>query len=143
MNEDTKNLLKECTSGCKMAIGSMRQVEGDIDDCRLKEIVTRYKKDHEELERNAAKLLEEAGTSEKEPNPAAATFSWFTTQMKLLMEKDSHQIAKLMMDGCNMGIQSISEYRNKYTEASDESQDIAGKLVKLEEQFVADMKEYL
>lgn len=144
MNEDTINLLKECTSGCKMAIGSMRQVEGYLEDhSRLKEIITRYKDDHEELERSAARMLVSAGKNEKEPTNMASVCSWFKTEMKMMMKNDEHQVAKLMMDGCNMGIQALTEHRNQYQNAENEAQDIAGKIVKLEEQLVGDMKGFL
>ena len=32
MNEDTRKLLEECNSGCKMALGSMKQVKEYIQD---------------------------------------------------------------------------------------------------------------
>ncbi len=60
-----------------------------------------------------------------------------------MIEDDGHQIAKLMMDGCNMGIQSISEYQNKYKEASKEATELAKKLVKTEENFMQEMKQFL
>lgn len=143
MNEDTINLLRECTSGCKMAIGSMRQVEGYVTNSKIKEKITRYKDDHEELERSAARMLGSVGEEEKEPAKMASAFSWCKTEMKMMTEADDRQAAKLMMDGCNMGIQAITEHRNEYQGASNEAQDIAGKIVKIEEQFMEDMKAFL
>lgn len=143
MNEDTRKLLEECNSGCKMALGSMKQVKEYIQDEKLKKIVESYKQKHEQLEMESSNLLKEAGNSEKEPGVMASMFSWFTTEMKLMIEDDGHQIAKLMMDGCNMGIQSISEYQNKYKEASKEATELAKKLVKTEENFMQEMKQFL
>ena len=143
MNEDTRKLLEECNSGCKMALGSMKQVKEYIQDEKLKKIVESYKQKHEQLEIESSNLLKGAGNSEKEPGVLASMFSWFTTEMKLMIEDDGHQIAKLMMDGCNMGIQSISEYQNKYKEASKEATELAKKLVKTEENFMQEMKQFL
>ncbi|MCI9051571.1 MAG: hypothetical protein HFI05_06520 [Lachnospiraceae bacterium] len=143
MNEDTRKLLEECNSGCKMALGSMKQVKEYIQDEKLKKIVESYKQKHEQLEIESSNLLKGAGNSEKEPGVMASMFSWFTTEMKLMIEDDGHQIAKLMMDGCNMGIQSISEYQNKYKEASKEATELAKKLVKTEENFMQEMKQFL
>jgi Tfp pilus assembly pilus retraction ATPase PilT len=64
-------------------------------------------------------------------------------EMKMLINGNHHQIAKLMMDGCNMGIQTISEKINQYAEASKESIDVAQKLVKIEEDFMKEMKEFV
>lgn len=143
MNEDTRKLLEECNSGCKMALGSMKQVKEYIQDEKLKKIVESYKQKHKQLEIESSNLLKGAGNSEKEPGVMASMFSWFTTEMKLMIEDDGHQIAKLMMDGCNMGIQSISEYQNKYKEASKEATELAKKLVKTEENFMQEMKQFL
>ena len=143
MNEDTRKLLEECNSGCKMALGSMKQVKEYIQDEKLKKIVESYKQKHEQLEIESSNLLKGAGNSEKEPGVMASMFSWFTTEIKMMIEDDGHQIAKLMMDGCNMGIQSISEYQNKYKEASKEATELAKKLVKTEENFMQEMKQFL
>ena len=48
-----------------------------------------------------------------------------------------------MMDGCNMGIQSVSEYKNKYTEASGQSISIAEKLINIEERFMEELRAYM
>ena len=42
-----------------------------------------------------------------------------------------------------MGIQSVSEYMNKYEEASPESIDLAKKIIKTEEDFMGEMKQFL
>ncbi len=96
MNNQTRELLQECSSGCKMAIRSIDQIT-----------------------------------------------AWTNIELKMLVDADSHQIAKVMMDGCNMGIQSASEYKNKYTEASDESISIANRLIGIEERFMEELRGYM
>ena len=49
----------------------------------------------------------------------------------------------IMIDGCNMGIKSVSEYINKYKTASNESMDLAKKLVKIEKEFMDKLLIYL
>lgn len=102
-----------------------------------------YKGKHKELNQDAVRLLDAAGKSDKEPKAAASVFSWITTEMKMMLKGDAHQAAKLMMDGCNMGIQSISEHQNQYTAAEDEAKNLAEKLVKIEEDFMEEMKPFL
>lgn len=48
-----------------------------------------------------------------------------------------------MMDGCNMGIQSVCEYENKYESASKEAKDTAHELVKIEKDFMEKMERFL
>ena len=39
MDKNTAELLRECSSGCHMAIGSMEQVRGAVNDPLLKEVI--------------------------------------------------------------------------------------------------------
>lgn len=143
MEANTIELLEECSKGCKMAIKSIAQVKEYAQAEKLKKILEAYDKKHDELMRDLAKLLERYGEPDKEPGKMAEICSWFDIEMKMLMHPSEHQIAKLMMDGCNMGIQSVSEYVNKYPDASPESQDAAQKLIKIEEDFMKEMKEFV
>lgn len=143
MKKDTRNLLKECSSGCKMAIESMEQMEKYIQNDKLRDINHDYKRKHEKIERDIAMLLAEAGEEDQEPKVTAAAFSKITTEVKLMMENDSHEIAKILMDGCNMGIQSVCEYQNKYIEAEPEAKEIAKTIVRIEEDLVQELKQFL
>lgn len=143
MEDQTINLLDECNSGCKMAIEGIDHVRDWAQDPKMGELLDRYKKEHKELEDETSKVLDKYGKMEKDPSLMATAMSWITTEAKLMMHGDDHQIAKLMMDGCNMGIQSVGEYMNKNSAADQESQSIAKKIIKVEENFMADMKQFL
>lgn len=143
MNEDTKKLLEECNSGCKMAINSMNQVGEYVQDDRLKKVFDNYKGKHGKMEEESAEMLKECGLPEKEPGAAASAFSWITTEMKMMMKDDNNQIAKLMMDGCNMGVKSITEDQHKYADASKEAMALSKKLVQADEDFMNDLKAFL
>lgn len=143
MDEQTTKLLKECNVGCKMALRSMEQVEDYLEDSELENVVSDYKKEHEKYEKETSRLLMQAGAVKKEPSPMAAASSWITTEMRLLMKGDCHQIAKLMMNGCNMGIQSIAKCQNECKQASKEARDIADGLIKTEEDFMTRMQTFL
>lgn len=143
VDNSTKKLLEECSSGCKMALNSMEQVKKFIQDEKLGEVMEDYEKKHRKLEIESTRMLAHAGQEEKDPPAAATAFSWVTTEAKLRLNNSSSQIAKLMMDGCNMGIQSISEAVNKYQNASKASTDLAQELVTTEERFMGDLKDFL
>ena len=73
----------------------------------------------------------------------ASACAWMGVEMKMTMHPNNHEVAKLMMDGCNMGIQSVSEYLNKYPDASAESQRTAKDIIKIEEDFMQEMKAFV
>ena len=50
MEEQTGKLLKECSSGCKMAINSLNQVRDFVKDEKLHQLLDEYDKKHKALE---------------------------------------------------------------------------------------------
>ncbi len=143
MEPNTIEILKECNKGCKMAVDSMKQVKCKIKSTDFRDLIDYYIKKHRELEDKTSELLEECGECESEPGKMVETYSWISTEVKLMLDDGDGKIAKILMDGCSMSIQSVSEYLNKYKKASDESIKVANKLVKLAEDFMRDLKEYV
>lgn len=143
MDKQTVTLLKECNAGCKMAVSSIDRIKEFLMNAELEQTLTAYKEQHKKLEEESSKLLAEMGECGQQPDKIASAFSWITTEVKLLVKDDSTQIAKILMNGCNMGIQSISECMNKCPDASHDSVSLAKKLVKCEEKLMEDMKKYL
>lgn len=143
MDEDTINLLKECNAGCKSGTNSMEQVLPYIQNEKLKSIIDEYNDKHIKIGDECHQMLNAYHEEEKDPKVSAKAFSWISTEMKLMMNNDTHEIADIMIDGCNMGIKSVSEYINKYKSASTESVDLAKKLVKTEQEFMNDLLGYL
>lgn len=143
MNEDTINLLKECNAGCKSGTNSMEQVMPFIENQQLKAIIDKYNDQHIKLGDVCHEMLNAYHEEELDPKVSAKAFSWISTEMKLMINNDTHEIADIMIDGCNMGIKSVSGYINKYKDASKESVNLAKKLVKTEQEFMNELLQYL
>ena len=143
MDEQTRKLLEECSIGCEMATDSLQQILEYTRDIRLQKLIEDYLDRHKKLGADAAETLQNSGYEAKTPGAVSSTFAWFTTEIKLSFNSDNTQIAKLLMDGCNMGIQSICGFRNQYAGASRESMDLADRLIRTEEALRDEMKAYL
>ena len=143
MNEDTINLLKECNAGCKSATNSMEQVQSYIENEHLKSIIAEYNDKHIKIGDECHKMLNEYNKNEEDPQVMGKVFSWISTEMKLMMNDNTHEVADIMIDGCNMGIKSVSKYINKYNTASVESMALAKKLIKMEQEFMSELLVYL
>ena len=88
-------------------------------------------------------MLKDGGYEEKSPGVMASTFSWFTTEVKLTVNSDNTQIAKLLMDGCNMGIKSLGEKLNQYSGAEKKAADLAQKIIHTEEALMKKLQKFL
>ena len=143
VEQDTSRLLRECDAGVRMGIASIEDVEKHAKGEDMKKILSDCKEAHAALAKDLEKALSRFGDEGKNPNPIAKGMSWMKTELKLAMcEKDS-TIADLMVDGCNMGIKSLSRYLNEYKAADEDAKTIAKRLVALEDALAQDLRTYL
>ena len=52
-------------------------------------------------------------------------------------------VADLIVDGCNMGVKSLTRYQNQYPAASGHARALAGQLIDAEEQLSNELRRYL
>jgi hypothetical protein len=143
VSQDTVELLKECDSGCKMAIDSMEQISKYVSDDKLKTIIQKYNDAHIKMEEDIHRLLNNIGAEGQNPSPIAKASSWIQSEVKMMMNCDAKQAAHLLTDGCNMGVKSLCEYKNAYKAADDKSVKACERLCDLETKMAYELQEYL
>lgn len=143
MNHDSIRLLQECNSGCKNATNSMEQVKEYIKDPKFEELIDDYNRKHIAIGEECQRLLEQCGEDGKDPSAAARAVSWIGTEVKLALNDTTSKIAGIMMDGCNMGLKSVSGYRNQYSAASPQSVRLADNLISTEQNFMRDLMPFM
>lgn len=140
---DTVKLLKECDSGIKMGISAIDDVIDNVKSTEFKALLRDSKAEHEKLKSEITDLLNQHNDEGKDPNPMAKGMSWIKTNMKMAMDRDDTTVADLITDGCNMGTKSLSRYLNQYKSADTKSRDITGRLVRIEDRLVTDVRQFL
>jgi hypothetical protein len=140
---DSEKLLKETDAGCKTAVNSIEAVIDRTESDGLHRLLKTSLTTHQKLGQEIGDMLRENGQSGKEPNPMARGMAQMKIDMKMMMENSDHTVANLMMDGCNMGIQKLSEYMNQYTAADQKVKNVTEKLIDAEQKFMDDLRMYL
>ena len=143
MNEDSVNLLKECIAGCKSATSSMEQVMEYVKDQKLLSLIKEYNDKHIKIGDECHNYLNEANENEKDPNKLAMAMAEMGTGIKLTIDDSVNKIASVLIDGCNMGVKSLTEYLNKYVTADENIKKLTQKLIKMEEDFRRDLLTFL
>ena len=143
IEQDTIKLLRECDAGIKMGVSSIQDVLDSVQDRQLKQYLMDSMRDHNELDDELQELLDKYGDEGKEPNPMAKGMSWIKTTVKLGMHEDDKTVADLMIDGCDMGVKSLSRYLNQYVAADERAKDVAKRLIAAEEALGKDIRGYL
>ena len=142
MENHTVKLLNECSTGCRIALSSLKQLQRYATAPGLRTLIEYNINRHICLRNEADSLLGQLGRSGKSPCPGTALFTWTTSEMKMMMKKEDSQVAKLIMDGCNMGIQTLSKAINQYSDASMESVSLADCIIKTDETLLEEMKQF-
>ena len=143
VEQDTIKLLRECDAGVKMGTASIDDVLDHVKRDAFRRKLTDCKQEHNQLQDEIQKLLDQYQDGGKNPNPMAKGMSFMKTAMKLSVDDTDATIADLMTDGCNMGVKSLNRYLNQYKAADEASKDLAKRLIDLEEQLAVDIRGYL
>lgn len=143
VKQDTINLLRECDAGIKMGVASIDNVLPLVQSGAFQAHLESCKAEHEKLGKETQHELNRFHDEGKSPSPMAKGMSFLKTRLQLSVHDSDQEIASLMTDGCNMGVKSLNQYLNQYEAADERSKDIAKRLIHLEEQLTAQIRDYL
>lgn len=143
MSKDTLELLRECDSGIKMAVGSIDEVSGHIKNTELKNLLEKSREEHDRIGREVREQLALIGDCGRDPGVVAKSMSWIKTNVKLGLNDTDKTVAGLMTDGCDMGIKSLTRYLNEYKGADGSSRSTARRIIGAEENLLSGLRAYL
>lgn len=143
LNQDSVNLLQECHSGILMGIDSYENVIPKIKSQKLLDIVNENKKSHIHIEKEIKDLLNENHEQAKKPTAPASAMADMTLNIKLAIKGEDAQIACILADGCNMGIKSLSKYKNKFSTAQEKALTMTDDIIAMEETMHRALREFL
>ena len=143
IEQDTINLLRECDAGVKMGISAINETMDSTESEQLRSILGTSRKEHEKIQASIQSTLDRFGDEGKNPNPMAKAMSTVKTNMELMMKPTDATIADLIIDGCSMGIKSLSKYLNQYVAADESAKNACKQLIELEDKLAKDLRGYL
>ena len=92
---------------------------------------------------SAGRRLGDLGEKAKGPNPVQSAGMKIGTSMRTMVNHESGYIAKLMINGNEMGINELKRTMNAYPEIDDSVKTLATELLQLEIDSQNTMKKYL
>ena len=142
MQEDTLNLLADCSAGIKMALSTIDGILPGVQDHTLRQKLKDSVSTHHRIQDETLSMLQALGGSDKEPSAMAKSMSWLKTNTKMALGDDT-TAAYLVADGCDMGVKSLCRSRNRYPAAQKEAKAIAEQLIDCEEKLSTSMRPFL
>ena len=141
--EHTIKLLKECDSGAKMGVDSFDLVLKYIKNEELRNIINETRLDHLDTLKKIKEQLNIYSSEGKDPNMIISEMSKIKMTIELSFNDSDSKIAKMMMDGCNMEIKALSEFKNKYNDADEKVLEICQRLISKEENLSKNLRRFL
>lgn len=136
-------LMKKSQAGARTAINSIKEVLDDVESAALRDELVNYLNKHEYIDNEIEACLEKQGEQGKDPSKMARLMSWMKINVRLLESPKDKTVAKLMLEGCNMGISQLSEYLNTFKNADARAREITERLLTTEEEMGMMLRKYL
>ena len=142
-DHDTVKLLQECDSGVKMSVNSLNDAAEKADNEALRKLLKDSVSEHAAIGREIQTQLRSHNAEGKNPAAIAELMSKLKIGAQMLVNDGDENTAKLMYDGCSMGIEKLSEYVNMYESADRDAKNAAEKLIRLEQRLADELRAYL
>lgn len=142
---DTAELLKECDSGVQVGICSIEDTLQYVRSASLRKRLEQSKAEHERLRDEIQSYLADSTAKDEIPgtNSMAKAMSWLKTNATLVFNGSEQAAAKLITEGCDMGINTLTRYLNEYQGTDEKARGFATRLIRLEDALREDLRAYL
>ena len=142
MNEDIE-MLNYIYQNAKMGVVGIDNIKSSIKDKKLLKIIREQENDYYEICNESMKLLSLSNAERKNVTPITKMMTYMDAKMKLLKDNSDSNIAKMMIEGSNMGIIAVQEKLNNYKGADKKIIKLANRLLEIEQINLDRLKPYL
>jgi len=108
----------------------------------LKQLSTQFK-EYTDINTAAKEMLNQNHFSAKDISSFEKMSTYLMINLKTLTDKSTSHIAEMMIDGSNMGILDATKIIKEYSDAEPDILNLMKKLLKIEENNVKALKEFL
>lgn len=145
MQSNDLNVLDEVNKGATMGMDAIEFITKKVGDEKFKKVLDIEYNKYRDISRRANELYNNY-TYEKDPHETSAmnkVMTWWGVQMKAMNDKSNSNLSELLMNGTNMGIIEGRRLLNQNPDINDDIHTLLDDFVKMQENSVETLKEYL
>lgn len=142
-NRDSINLLKQCDAGSKTAISTIEKLMTNVKNHEFRKILSDSKSCHKQLNWEICQLLNQYDNSTHEPELMATGISWLQMIPKFSHSNCDSITADILTDSCNAGIKSLRKFRNEYSAANQNTQNLCKRLIVVQSELCENISQFL
>lgn len=113
-------LLQEIYQGAAMGTESIRLLLPKVKNAGFRSDLKTQNQQYEATGRQAEQELSKLGQCPKELTQQQQSMLWLAIQGKTLMNQETSHLARMMIEGSNMGILSLTGVLNSYGDSQDD-----------------------
>ena len=136
-------IMREIVRNTAMGAQSIDNIINHVDNERLKNILLEQKEVMEDFYKKAAAELSEQELEDAKTNPVQQFMLKAGVKMNVGFNNSSTHIASMMIDGYNMGIESVQKCINELRRDGLEIPPLASDLMKVYDKDIKALREYL
>ena len=142
MNHNVE-FLNYIYQNAEMGVGTLTKIIEVVDDEELLKHLKAQLKEYQNIKEEATKKLIQAGHQEKDIGAMQKISAYMSISMKTMVDKTPSHIAEMLMQGSTMGIIDAIRNIKKYSEAEEDIVRLAKRLLKMEENNLEQLKNFL
>lgn len=142
-NRAALRLLRKTDEGTKYATETISIALDYAKGSGIRQILSKYNKEHEALKGKLIAKIHEMGASEDDHPTFSAKMAKMHMKVSLELSPSEHRIAEIMVNGCHMGIKTLWKEKNRSKEKGDDSQMLADWLIGIEKRMTDELLPYL
>ena len=142
-NENSEKLLNAIGKNLSMAVQSLEIILPEIEDQEFKEYISKLLDDYNIVMTETQMIAHANDINLKMTNPIEKAELWTSIKLKMLMKKNTRQLATMIFIGTNMGIPDLVIAICDFGDASKEILTLAKKLKEIEEKSDEKLKYFL
>lgn len=137
------NITKEIVKNTDMGIQAINNIRSYVEDEELMHKVLCQREDLKKVQFEAEKMLTEKEVVASKSDKFKKIMLKTGVTMNTLFDRSTENIAQMLIEGTNMGINSIQKTINEMNECGEEIPAIANDLITLYEKNISELREYL
>lgn len=127
----------------EMGVGTLTKIIDVVEDEELLKHLRAQLKEYRNINEEATKKLIASGHQEKDIGAMQKISAYMSISMKTMVDKTPSHIAEMLMQGSTMGIIDAIRNIKKYSEAEEDIVKLAKRLLKMEENNLEQLKNFL
>lgn len=136
-------LLNYIYQNSQMGVETIKQLIGIVEDKDFKRHLESQYGEYEKIHGIAHEMLNDSGYDEKGIGALSKVMTYMMINVQTLTDKTPSHIAEMLITGSNMGVIDAVKKLKEYKDAEPKINDLMGKLLKMEEDNIQQLKKFL